>query len=658
MEDRKASSTNPAIQFMRRQFTVLNLARLLLLAGLLYSEYQLDEMRPPWKSAWARHLAEGKDPTFGEHLSTGLWYGAAARMGLCATLLLVSLTWGWKSPADQKPTRFNLARAGDAVVSTRAFALILGVILLAALAMRLPRMTHSFWGDESDAIATYVHGTFRPVDKLKPEGKLYFEQPTWAQTFFSARHGANNHVLFSVSSRISLNIWRKFTHQPQTAFTEWVTRVPSLLAGLGGLVAMAMLIRRWGYPVLGLGTVTFMALHPWHVRYTTEARGYAFMLLLFPILLFAVTNALEKNRWRDWLAFGLCEFLLMYSWAGMLYVMALLNVALAGLILARRDRFPLLSRWLTANLMAGMVFASLYLPHVPQIEVARKRLLWIKGLPMDKVWFHNLITQPFTGIPYHELNATNPSELSWERLYAQSPVLTAAGFAIILAACGVGFLALWRRSRSIALLVSSVVAATIVCVLHFKYILQDELRAWYLIFTLPFVSLCAALGLLEVASLFQRRIPLQPVPWVRTGAAVALLALATASVWPMNASLITLPEEDYKSAVASTIGRHETFTPKGTSKVYTIWLWRYSILYDPRGEFRARDLPAMRVYMDKARATHGELYVIVGFRELAKMKNADMLEVLADPAQFEQVISYPSRESLHTLDVYHMKKQP
>jgi hypothetical protein len=62
-------------------------------------------------------------------------------------------------------------------------------------------MTQSFWGDEADAVASYIHGQYRPLKKKDPQGALYFEQPTWDQTFFSAKHGPNNHVFMSLLSR-------------------------------------------------------------------------------------------------------------------------------------------------------------------------------------------------------------------------------------------------------------------------------------------------------------------------------------------------------------------------------------------------------------------------------------------------------------------------
>src|SRR4051794_2011912 len=56
-----------------------SLGRLALLAVLIFSLFQLEVMKPPSKTAWAKHLAQDKDPTVAEHVQVGMWYGAMAR---------------------------------------------------------------------------------------------------------------------------------------------------------------------------------------------------------------------------------------------------------------------------------------------------------------------------------------------------------------------------------------------------------------------------------------------------------------------------------------------------------------------------------------------------------------------------------------------------
>ncbi|MEI6537386.1 MAG: glycosyltransferase family 39 protein, partial [Verrucomicrobiaceae bacterium] len=576
-----------------------------------------------------------------------LWIGAAVRASVSAILLGLSIFWN-KGKAGA--IRLGIDRDGALAAAgpSRGFVIALSIILVAALVMRFPRMTHSLWGDEADAVSIYVQGTYKSVDKNNSQGALEFSPPDWNETFFGAVHGPNNHVLFSVLSRLSLDAWRVVTRQSGDAFTEWVARIPSLAGGLLSIVALALLMRRWGAGWPGLLAVAFMALHPWHVRYSTEARGYGLMLGLFPLWLLALTNALESNRWRHWAAFGALEFLLMYSWAGIFYAVAAVNITALVLMLCHEGRVAFVVRWLTVNLAAAGVFASLYAPLLPQIARARERLLWIKGKPMDEQWLHDILIMPFTGAPFHQIMADNPAEASLQASFASMPLLTVAGCALMALLLIGGIVFFWWSNRRATALLLSVCAAAVACTLHFKFGIKDEMRGWYLIFLLPASSIFLAFGALAITD------RLRPA-MLRRAAPLLCLGVIGASWWPLDRSLMQLPEEDYLNAVKVTRGRHEVFSPKGTSRVFTCWLWRYSAFYDPRGDHHVRDATALRQRMDETKKAHGELYVIVGYRQWAEVSNADMLRLLEDPTLFEKRETFPARESLHSLDVYRMK---
>jgi hypothetical protein len=638
---------------LRQILTPANFCRLAALLLCLQAFHQVDNSKSPWKTAWGRRTLAGESPSYNEHVKAGHWFGAQARGYLLAGLLAASVGWGLKTK-PQTLTRLEALSASP--MSAKTFCLGLGVIVLVALAMRAPRMTHSFWGDESDAIATYAHGMWRAEVKNDIQGPMRFEQPSWEQSFYSARHGANNHVLFTLSSRSCLWIWQKATGRPETEFAEWVIRLPCLFAGLGSLIALACLLRHWGSASLGLLTTAFMSLHPWHVRYSTEARGYALALCLLPLLLLAITKALERGHWLSWLSVAAGQFALMYSWGGTVYPLLVLNLVLGCWILLRQDRWAQASRWITANLLSAAVFITLYAPQVPQIADARKRLLWIKGFPMDEEWFHNVLVSPFTGVHFHQAVKSNASELSWQSLYGQSPLLTVLGFGVILVAFFVGMTSLWKRSRVLASLITAFFVAAVISVLHFKFILEDELRTWYLLFTLPALSLCVVMGLRSLAQLLGKTLPLMRSDRTQRFAVIALLLFPVAALWPVNASLVTQPEEDFKGALAASRLRSETFDPNSRSQVMTAWLWRFSSLYDPRGDSYVRSLATLQNRMAKARELNAEFYMVVGYRTLAEAENKEVMAVLENPTQFDKLELFPARESLHTLEVYHMKK--
>lgn len=635
-----------------RHLTPLNICRLLLLVLCLYSLEQLTNRKSPAQIAVEIQKAAAKQPRFKDHLNTGMWYGSMARAGISGLLLLTSLGWSRRRTTGSSPA-LHLKFPSGQPLSPKVFYGLLSVILLGTLAMRLPRVPHSLWGDEAAAMVTYVHGHFKPVDKEDLQGKMKFDQPTWDETLYGASQGPNNHVLFSLTSRMCLKIWRDIHDLPHTAFTEWVVRIPPLIAGLVSIAGIALLLRVWGGSSLGLLAATIMALHPWHLKYSVEARGYALALAIFPFLLLALTYALENNRWRHWLAFAACEFLILYSWAGISYAVAGINVAAAILLFLKPDRVATLSRWVTANLLAAMVFISLYAPHLPQIVWANEHYLWMKGLPMDSKWFHNVLAAPFAGIPYHETLSSNPSELSWQRFLRETPLLTGIGFGLVLVATLTGILALWRKNRTIAALVTSVFPAAILCVLHFKFVLKDELRIWYLIYLLPGLSIVIAAGLQSLASLAVARFKRN---WALPSCTLILLGLITAAWFPIQKSLITEPEEDFRGAATLVRNSLEDSTEtKSKTRIYTCWLWRSTSLYDPRGDIHVRDAPEMRRAYRIAKENKGQLHVVVGYRELAEAQNADVLAMLDNPFFFEKIKVFPARESLHTLEVYRMR---
>jgi hypothetical protein len=145
---------------------------------------------------------------------------------------------------------------------------------------------------------------------------------------------------------------------------------------------------------------------------------------------------------------------------------------------------------------------------------------------------------------------------------------------------------------------------------------------------------------------------------LQTGVAAMLLLVIATALWPMNRALMAHTPEDFKGVMAATRNKHETFAPKGHAQVFTCWLWRYAALYDPRGEIHVRDAASLRQRMDEARAANSTLFIIVGFRDLAELQDADMMRLLDDPAAFEKRAAFPGYEPMHTLEVFQMKPSP
>jgi hypothetical protein len=142
-----------------------------------------------------------------------------------------------------------------------------------------------------------------------------------------------------------------------------------------------------------------------------------------------------------------------------------------------------------------------------------------------------------------------------------------------------------------------------------------------------------------------------PRRWgVLTSAALAgFFGLATA---PLQRVVVTVPYEDFRSAVAVSRGRHEDPNQRAPSRILTCWLWRSSLLYDPRADSRVRTLPMLNQRIRAAKRAGGELYVIIGYPWLSASITPTFFHRVTTSPMFEKVADYPAQVPRHTLTVY------
>ena len=599
----------------------------------------------PWHTRAFEAFSEDSAVPLRDFTRAGLWIGLTLSGILSLTLLALS-RW-WAGPEAAPVRRFSLAGGG---VRRRWFFGALAALLVFAGVQRWPAMGNSFWGDEGWAFCDYVHGKWRPVDKAAGlQGKIRFKRVTWEQTFFGDQ-SANNHWLATVLQRLSLEAWRKAGGREAYEFREEIVRLPPLLAGLGSLAALALFLRRVGAPRAGLIAAAFLALHPWHVRFSVEARGYSLMLLFLILSLWALVNALERGRKRDWVIFGLAQFLTLYSWKGALYPLAFVNLVVgARLIFGPAPpgcaRTVAVSRWVMANLLGAMLFFPLACPS--QLEVSRAiEQVRHRAKPMDAVWAENAVSETLVGMPWREWEKENPREISLGRLASQTPLWTGAAVAL-LALYPIGARRLWGRDRMLAALCVAILVSGPVAALHFKYALRVELLPWYLLFNLPVLAVLFTSALSPGR---RSRGMLWQTPCLAGLAGFAVFAR------PMTRDLQSHPREDLKGAAALTRGAHEKTGHREASRIRTVWMWRHTFAYEPRGELHVRTAAHLREQMEAARAARGECYVIVGNRGFCNATSPDLMELVKNPTVFDHMTTLWGVERLNTLDIYRMRK--
>ncbi len=141
-------------------------------------------------------------------------------------------------------------------------ALLLLLITLLAAALRFYKLgAWSFWGDEVITVDRASHGLFYNGVSLIATSRIL----TW----------------------LSLN-WFDIS--------EWSARLPAALAGIVSIPILYFPIRKIFGPITALLAMLFLAVAPWHLYWSQNARFYAVLLLFYTLALLTFYIGIEKDR--------------------------------------------------------------------------------------------------------------------------------------------------------------------------------------------------------------------------------------------------------------------------------------------------------------------------------------------------------------------------
>ncbi|HEY2572683.1 MAG TPA: glycosyltransferase family 39 protein, partial [Verrucomicrobiaceae bacterium] len=292
------------------------------------------------------------------------------------------------------------------------------MILLALAGMlRWPRMGLSFYNDEAHTFRTYIAGRSKVTD----DGSVTWRPVRWGETLWLNKVG-NNQAPCSIFGRLFYDGWRKISGAAEGTVCETAVRLPQFIAGMASLIVLWLAARRMAGPHLARWVLLLAALHPWHVRYSTEARAYGFLLLGVAWCFYALQRALEDGRWRWWLSLGLGEFLCLWSFPGAIYFVfvfdALVLAVLAGRV--KRDGWNPVWGFGLGVLIGAMLTLQLMLPAAPQIAEAMRQLESLKG-EMGFDWWLDAFSGIFFGNRGVDRDPSNPDNLALLRETMQWP---------------------------------------------------------------------------------------------------------------------------------------------------------------------------------------------------------------------------------------------
>lgn len=453
-----------------------------LIAALLVAF--LMETGAEWRDAMKSVLARGGRLRAIHYGHWGVWWGCAVDALICVALALTSRWWAASPPA-------RTITLPTVQPTTRRAWIGLIAILAVAGALRWERASLSFYNDEAHSFRRYIGGQHLRQD----DGTVAWRQVTWAETIWLNKV-ANNSVTFSTLSRLSYDLWRKASGAAEGELGERAVRLPAVLAGMGGLVVLWLLLRRMLPGTAACWWVAaLVALHPWHVRYSSEARGHGHLLLGVPLSFWFLQRALEDDRWRWWIGMGLAQCFCACSFAGAISFLAAFNGLLLACLAWRackgQEEWRRLTRPLAGMTIGGLVTLPVMLPILEQLIDAMKVLDSLQGR-MGAEWWDNVVSLLGGGLPWGDLDPGNAENLALSRIISAHPWV----WMVVAAALLPFFPGVWRTFR-LGISGKLVLLAGPLAAIGMWALMSEQgklLYLWYVLFVLPGLLIVWAAG--------------------------------------------------------------------------------------------------------------------------------------------------------------------
>jgi mannosyltransferase len=420
------------------------------------------------------------------------WGPALFRLLLALHGLALAILGWWKW---QRPAAAREARGAAPAISPVVMALM-GLMTLAAAALRLYRLASQLWYDE---VLTLVECVRLPLGEI-----------------VSSFPSQNQHMLYSILARFAFDV---FGESPSTL------RLPAVLFGVlsvWALFALGAKLANIRTALLACALMTFSYHHIW---FSQNGRGYTGLLFFAILATWIWIEAVERDAWNWWMGYALAVFLGMWVQMTMLFVVAGHGLVFLSM-LAWPRRFPHRAgrKAVAAWLVAGTVSLQVYALSLPEFLHSAAGEV---SMPSD--W-------------------TNPLWLVTETL--RNLTVIPGGVVAILGGGAVFLLGWWeifRRNANAAYVMTlpaAICGVTMVALGH-------NLWPRFFFFSMGFALLFVVVGALRLphlaAVLFGRFKGREPL-LTRAGTGIALLLVAASAATSGKAFL--LPKQDFLGARA------------------------------------------------------------------------------------------------------------
>ncbi|MEM9478546.1 MAG: glycosyltransferase family 39 protein [Verrucomicrobiota bacterium] len=548
--------------------------------------WYLIDAKKPWDEKTlariAEREAEGKFWQARDYVTVWFWYAAALNSVILLGVLGTARWWGKRRESVVKESSIDRTHR-----TNKAYWVGFAVVILVALAYRAPRLTHSFWNDEEYAFRTYVWGVM-----TVQEGEWVRDKPDWQESIF--RNKLNNHIFATVVARVSAEVGAFFTG---IQVNEVAVRLLPMLAAIGGIVITMLWLRNRGSPWEGVAVGIVMALMPWHIRYSVEMRGYAWLLLFVPLAWWAGSAAFRTNRWSAWVAYGVAQLFAFLSSPGIVYPLIVGNLLIFFFVFRDRGR---LARFLVSNAMSALLALQILAPSVPQIRKYLAEDEDFVGHFIGTGWLADLWTHLCFGAPWVADEIGAEAGMSVSAVPGASLLL----LGLLPLLCIAGLVWSFLRQRVVFVGVGSVLGGGVLLV-AWTMASGGYMHSWYVMYLLLPVGVFLGLGTFAIATFvgFSRKA-------ISSAVLVAVLLVYVWATHSPRSAMAFRERQPIRDAArfvrgSDLPGERDVFTASmGTSR-------RQILSYDPSCK-DARKVEDLREILAEANKENAPMSVYVG----------------------------------------------
>jgi hypothetical protein len=566
---------------------------------------------------------------------SALGWAAALNAGLVALLLASSRWWAREAPPRTEPDTPPRPTLRSAEIALLAAACLL------AGALRWNLAHGGVWWDEAWTLRHAIVGALEP-DPDDP-AQVEFEPAPWTDTLWYYRK-PTNHALYSIAARTSIDVWRTVARAPPAAWDEFALRFPAFAAALLSVALIGLLVRDLGYARAAPVAALLLAIHPVHVRFGADGRGYAFMVLFTIAGTWCLLHALRAGRWRWWLGYAASQAALLWVHPASLYVpLGLTGAALVGIWRgpgSREARLVQLARLAAVNVLAAIAVLQVMAPNLTQGIVLmaewRKEEADPGSLPR-RIWLFLA-----TGLPLNTPRSPDSTEAfpTLRTLWGGGFWVRAVALGVLPALTALGAVRALRRPGPGRWVLLGVALAVPLTMLHRSFsgfLLIERFTLYGLAALVPFLAIGTET---VVTALVPKRFARAGVP---IGLAAALAAFA-AFLAPQTRVLLERPHMPTRE-LAAFLAEAERATPGGILRAGAGIGGQVLNVYDPWLE-HVESGAALAALCERSRREDRPLYVLYGYHRANHTgRFAELFRELDDRRDFEPVARFTAIES-------------